>query len=397
MASITVLAIDADDANRNFLAQLLQKKNYIVKQAATGEAGIRMVGEEAPNLIIFDSKLPDMGVMDLIAGLQRHPSIVDIPCVVLSSHSDPDEMHACLQAGCAEYYVKSGMVMMTLVDAIPRLLVDGKRLRKKREKGFLLTFLSAKGGTGTSSLCANIGMNLASHLPQSRVAVADLVLPMGSIAPLVGVPDADFNLVSLADKAEEEITSDFLGEHLIVPPHWQFHLLPGTPDPETAINLQVGHIPKIVNSLRLSYDYVLVDLGRSLSKISLPIIQDADLVVLILSTDLSTVNHTRKLWHYLKSQGVSRERVFPILNRAVGLEGLTKAEAERILDLEIKMTMPYMMGNFTVANNQNTPVSVKFPTDTATIILKQAALEMSQQVAKLHAKHESDAQATPGH
>jgi pilus assembly protein CpaE len=383
MEATTVLLIDADEANRNFLAQLLQKKNYVIKHASTGDAGIRMVDDAAPNIIIFDTKLPDMNAMELIARLQLNQSIADIPCVVLSSHSDPDEMRECLQAGCSEYYVKSGMVMMTLADAIPRLLVEGRRLRKKREKGFLFTFLSAKGGTGTSSLCANIGMNMASHLTQSTVAVADLVLPMGSIAPLVGIPDSEFNLVSLADKAENDITSEFLGQHLIIPAHWQFHLLPGAPDPESSINLQVGHIPKIVNSLRLSYDYVLVDLGRSLSRISLPIIQAADLVVLVLSTDLSTVNHTKKLWHYLKGQGISRERVFPILNRAIGLEGLTKTEAEKILELDIKLMMPYMMGNFTLANNQNTPVSVKFPTDTATMIFKQAAVEMSQKVVKL--------------
>jgi Flp pilus assembly CpaE family ATPase len=127
----------------------------------------------------------------------------------------------------------------------------------------------------------------------------------------------------------------------------------------------------------------LVDLGRSLSKISLPIIQAADLVVLILSTDLSTVNHTKKLWHYLKGQGISPNHVYPILNRAVGLEGLTKAEAEKILELEIKLMMPYMMGNFSLANNQNTPISLKFPTDTATMVMKQAALEMSQKVVKM--------------
>jgi len=385
MDSATVLVIDADEANRNFLAQLLHKKNYLVKHAATGEDGIRLVGESAPNMIIFDTKLPDLNAMELIERLQRNPAIADIPCVVLSSHSDPDEMHACLQAGCSEYYVKSGMVMMTLVDAIPRLLIEGRRLRKKQEKGFLFTFLSAKGGTGTSSLCANIGMNIASHMMQSTVAVVDLVLPMGSIAPLVGVPETDFNLVKLAERSEEQITSDYLANNLLIPAHWQFHLLPGAPDPETAGNLQVGHIPKIVNSLRLSYDYVLADIGRSLSKISLPIIQDASLVVLILSTDLSTVNHTKKLWHYLKTQGISQDRVFPILNRAVGLEGLTKSEAEKILGLEIMLTMPYMMGNFTLANNQNTPVSVKFPTDTATMILKQAAIDMSKKVAKMQA------------
>jgi pilus assembly protein CpaE len=375
--------IDADDANRNFLAQLLHKKNYVVRQASCGEEGIRMVQEAVPNMIIFDTKLPDLKAMDLIERLQRIPSMSVVPCVVLTSRSDPEEMQACLQAGCAEYYVKSGMVMMTLVDAIPRLLLEGRRLRKKREQGYLMVFLSAKGGTGTSSLCANIAMNMAVQLPQARVAVADLVLPMGTIAPLVGVPDAEINLVTAAGETEENINPEYLGSHLPVPSQWLFHLLPGAPDPESSINLNVGHIPNIVSTLRKAYDYVLVDLGRSLSRISLPIIQAADLLVLILSTDLSTVNQTKKLWHYLREQDTHANRVYAIINRAVGLEGLTKAETEKILEMRINLTIPYMMGNFTLANNQNVPISVKFPTDTATMILKQAAQEMSQKVARL--------------
>lgn len=384
MEPITVLVIDADEANRNFLAQLLQKKSYKVRQAASGEEGVRMVDEAMPGMVIFDTRLPDMKSTDLLERLQRNPAIAHVPCVVLTSHSDPEEMQACLQAGCAEYYVKSGMVMMTLVDAIPRLLADGRRLRKKRDKGSLVVFLSAKGGTGTSSLCANIAMNMAAHLPQSSVAVADLVLPMGSIASLAGVADSQLNLVGVAQEPEEKVTTDYLSKYLPVPPHWLFHLLPGVPDPQSSLTLQVGHIPHIVDSLRKAYDYVFIDLGRSLSKISLPIIHEADLVALILSTDLSTVNHTKKIWQYLREQGIDPNRVFPILNRAVGMEGLTKAETEKILGIEIKLAMPYMMGNFTLANNQNTPISIKFPTDTATMILKQAVVEMSQKIAKMH-------------
>lgn len=385
MDSITVLVIDADEANRNFLAQLLHKKNYQVRHASSAEEGVRMVEEAVPSMVIFDTNLPDLKAMELIEQLQRNPAIADVPCVVLSSRSDPEEMQSCFQAGCAEYYVKSGMMMMTLVDAIPRLLVEGRRLRKKRDQGFLLVFLSAKGGTGTSSLCANIGMNMAGHLTQSTVAVADLILPMGSIAPLVGIPDPQLNLVTVADQPEDNITPEYFSNQLLVPPHWLFHLLPGAPDPETSLNLQVGHIPNIVDALRRAYDYVLVDLGRSLSKISLPIIQAADLVVLILSADMSTVNHTKKLWHYLREQGIQPNQVYAILNRAVGLEGLTKAETEKILEIDINLTVPYMMGNFSLANNQNIPISVKFPTDTATMILKQAAIEMSQRVVKLQA------------
>jgi MinD-like ATPase involved in chromosome partitioning or flagellar assembly len=343
---------------------------------------MQLTAAASPDLVIFDPALPDMNAAQLIKALQENPHMAEVPCVVLSSHSNPEEMHFCLEAGCAEYFIKSGMVMMTLVDSVPRLLIEGRRLRKRSEKGYLLVFLSAKGGTGTSSLCANIGMNIACHSKQSMVAVADLVLPMGAIAPLVGVPEYGFNVVDVAGQPSENITPANLRQNLVVPPQWAFHLLPGAPDPETALNLQVSHIPHIVDTLRQAYHYVLVDLGRSLSKISMPIIHEADMVVLILSTDLSTVNHTKKLWHYLRGEGIDPARVYPILNRAVGLEGLTKAEAEKILEIEIRLMVPYMMGNFTLANNQHLPITVKFPTDTASMVMKQAAVEMSQRVVK---------------
>jgi pilus assembly protein CpaE len=383
MDAIPVLIIDAEAASRNFLTQFLQKKNYAVQQAVNGEEGLRMAMQTLPKLIIFDVQLPDLRVADLMVRLRQNPVTAVIPCVVFTSQSDPDVMQACLEAGCVEYYIKSGTAMMALVDAIPKFVQAGKNSQTQPKKGFLYVFLSAKGGTGTSSLCANVGMNMASHLPNATVAVADLVLPMGSVAFIVGAADNEFNLVKAAEQPTEKITPGFLTENLIVPEQWLFHLLPGAPDPETSINLNVSHIPNIVDSMRRAYDHVLIDLGRSLSKISLPIILNADLIVLVLSTDLSTVNHTKKLWHYLKQQGVSTDRMFPVLNRAVGLEGLTKAEAEKILELEIKLTMPYMMGNFTLANNQNTPLSAKFPNDAAALMLKQAAQDMSQKVVKM--------------
>ena len=195
MENITVLIIDSDEANRGFLVQLLEGKNYKALQASSGAEGLRMMEDEVLNMIVFDTNLPDMQALDLIERLQQNPRISDIPCVVLSSKSHPDEMKACLDAGCAEYYIKSGTVMMTLIDAIPKLLVEGRRLRKKRDEGFLIVYLSAKGGTGTSSLCVNIGMNMANHLPQSLVSVADLVLPMGSVASIVGVEDDEYETI----------------------------------------------------------------------------------------------------------------------------------------------------------------------------------------------------------
>lgn len=379
MEQIKILLIDTDEANREFLSRMLHKKNYEVIHASTGREGVEKAGQDFPTLIILDPSLPDLSVKELLDALSQNKRTAHIPCVALSGHSDPEEMQACFQAGCAEYYVKSGMVMVNLVDSIPKIVLESQRTSAKSEDGLVVVFLSAKGGTGTSSLCANIGMSIARNIQSAKVILLDLVLPMGSIAQIVGHEDEQFNLITVSNRSKDDITPDYFSEKCELIPQWLFSFLPGSPDPATAGKLDIGKIPAIIGALRKKCDYVLVDVGRSLSKISLPVIEEADLVALVLSTDLSTVTLTKKLWEFLSEQGVTPDKVFAILNRAVGLEGLTKMEAEKILGIEIKLMVPYMMGNFTLANNQHVPILTKFPVDTASMVLKQAALEMSRQ------------------
>lgn len=382
MDVLKVLLIDPDEANRDFLAKMLLKKNYQVLHATTGQEGIEKINAENPSLIIFEPSLPDLTVQEFLYDLRQNRRTATIPCIALSSHSNPEEMQACLQAGCVEYYVKSGMIMINLVDSIPKVVLESQRNQAIDQDGVLVVFLSAKGGTGTSSLCANIGMSMAKHIQSASVALVDLVLPMGSLAPLVGFEKNEFNLITATEQATDDISPDFFEGKIINATPWLLDLVPGSPDPEAANRLDIRPIPGLISALRKKYDYVLVDVGRTLSKISLPLIEKADVVVLVLSTDLSTVTLTKKLCQYLYDQGVASEKLFPILNRAVGLEGLTKMEAEKILGIDIKLMMPYMMGNFTIANNQHVPIISKFPTDTASMVLKQAALDMSFQAIK---------------
>ncbi|MBL8101244.1 MAG: hypothetical protein JNM02_01820, partial [Anaerolineales bacterium] len=204
----------------------------------------------------------------------------------------------------------------------------------------------------------------------------DLVLPIGSIAPIVGY-EGDQNIVTITDMPPAKTTPDFFRRELPRMNVWQFNLLAGSPDPESSNQLKVGRIWDVVTALKASYDYVLIDIGRSLSKITLPLIQHADLVTLIVSTDISTVSLTKTLWDYLKSKGVPPNSLFTILNRAVGLEGLSKTDAENQLGIKINMSMPYLGTNFAFANSHHQPFSLKFPKDTASIIFQDTAKEMA--------------------
>ena len=377
MNQISVLIIDTDEASRQFLAKMLQKQDFQVTEAGSAMEALQKISENIPHIISCDANILDMRVYEFIQRLRQEKKFTNTPIVVFSADPDPDEMDQCLNAGGNEYYVKSGQSTNTFIKNIMPLLSAMKDAHPEEEKGVLSVFLSAKGGTGTSSLCANVAMSLSRLMSSSTVALVDMVLPIGSQALITGCTSA-FNLIEVSKLDPEEMTSEHLRENLGKPENWLFDLLSGSPDPGTAGDFNVAHAPNIIETLRKAYDYVLVDFGRSFSRISLPIIQQADVAVMVLSNDLSTVTLTKRTLDYLQEQGVHKERLYPMLNRAVGLEGLTKAEAEEILGVVIRTTVPYMRSNLTLANNQNVPFETKFPTDAANFVFKQMAVEISQ-------------------
>jgi MinD-like ATPase involved in chromosome partitioning or flagellar assembly/CheY-like chemotaxis protein len=380
-----VLVIDADGASRDFLVRALTEKGRKVLETSLGKEGLIFAWRDRPALIIIDPRLPDLSGEDLIRRLRHDTRTASIPAIALSSDSDPARSKTCIEAGFNEYMFKTSEVVPTLMESIARFLGEAasaavETFEERGERGKLIVFLSAKGGTGTSSLCANIGTNLGHHQPQARVVVVDCVLPIGSIAQIVGY-DGSANLVTIANKEKIEDAASFVN-FLPEPPPWRFKLLAGSPDPESANSLHVERIEEVVTTLLAGSDYVLVDLGRSLARFSLPLIQKADLIALILAPDLSAVTLTKIMLGYLRAQRVKPEVMFPILNRAVGLEGMTRLEIEQFLGIGIKGALPHLSGNFALANNQHLPISVKFPHETATIALQEMAEQMATTVSR---------------
>ena len=379
MVGKSVLILDDNTASRNFLANTFLEKQFKVKVAAAGKEALIIAWRVEPDLILFDPVLSDLKVEEFIQRLRDHPRTTQTPLVALSSDPSPGSKQTCLNAGVYEYLVKSAQAIPALEETLTRLFGTEKPTdvvsRDGEKVGLLIVFLSAKGGAGTSSLCANLAMNIKLVQPEARIVVADLVLPIGSIAPIVGY-EGELNLATVADLPSGQTNTQYFHENLPEPELWQFQLLPGSPDPQHGNILKGDRISEIVKTLRSAYDFIILDIGRSLSRISLPLIQKADLITLIVSTDQSTIKLTKTVRDYLQTQRIDNQNIYVILNRAVGLEGLTKAQAEEMLGLTIKTAIPYMGSNFALANNLHQPITTKYPTDTASIILKETAENM---------------------
>jgi pilus assembly protein CpaE len=391
VADKSILLVDQNEASRVYLSASLREKEFTVLQAGSGKEALIAAWRDNPDLILFDPVFPDIPDVDFIQKLRRDARTKSTRLIAFSSDPAPDRKEACMNAGVDEYIVKSPDALSELHQVLDHIEISAAQPTKAPEpelkekgNGLLIVFLSAKGGTGTSSLCANLAMNIKELEPEGSVVVADLVLPIGSIAQIVGY-EGELNLATVADLPSGQTNDEYFRTNLPEPEQWNFQLLAGSPDPQHGNNLKVNRIGEIVDILRNAYDFILLDLGRSLSRISLPLIQQADLIPLIVSTDLSTVELTKVVWEYLQAQDVDMQKIYPILNRAVGLDGLTKTEAEEVIGFSIKMTMPYLGGNFALANNLSQPITVKYPEDTASIIFKDMAGDIIKSVRRAKA------------
>jgi CheY-like chemotaxis protein/MinD-like ATPase involved in chromosome partitioning or flagellar assembly len=379
MTERKILLIEPDPPSLKYLADILRQEGYEVLVAPTGKEGLIAAWRDLPDIILVDPVLPDLSGEELAARLRAEPRTVKLPLVALSSDARPARRKSCLDAGFSEFLVKSPQLLPSLRETLARVV----SLEETSEKqgGLLIAFLSAKGGTGTSSLCANLAMNIADRDHTARVVVADLVLPIGSIAGIVGYTGAQ-NVVTIAKMPAVKTTPEFLQDGLPQLNPWHFNILAGAPDPGRSNELDFGRVSQLIEALRFAFDVVVLDLGRSLSRISLPLIERADMLAMIVGADLTTADLSKTVWEYLKGNGVQSSAMYIIMNRPVGLAGLTREQAEKIIGLPIQASMPHLGENLSLANYQNRPYCMKFPGDTASIILSETArqiVEMARQ------------------
>ncbi len=100
----TVLIIDDDDQLRMSFERLLIEEGYQVRTAASGEAGIRMVDDAPPDLVILDVRLPGMNGLETF---QRIHSIEQkLPVIIMTAFGTTETAIEATKMGAFDYVVK---------------------------------------------------------------------------------------------------------------------------------------------------------------------------------------------------------------------------------------------------------------------------------------------------
>ena len=116
-----ILYVEDNDDNVFMLKPRLERRGFAVVVAADGESGLRLAGEERPDLILMDLSLPVMDGWEATRRLKAGEATRAIPVIALSAHAMSGDREKALAAGCDDYDTKP-VDFRRLVEKIQALL-----------------------------------------------------------------------------------------------------------------------------------------------------------------------------------------------------------------------------------------------------------------------------------
>jgi len=365
-----VLIVDADLQTVAWLKARLESEGLHTDSAIRGEQAWQKIEATVPAVVVLDPRLPDMDGLDLIYRIRQDPRYINTAVFVLSALVKPSEIGQSINVGANDYIIKRPGADIELIAKIQAQLAQPKKTvldAALAKRGRIFSFCSAKGGTGTTSVCVNTAYALAKLAPAgTEIVVVDMVLPIGTVGFSLGFESPN-TFAQLSNEVKDKIDRTLIAKYVSQPLRWGFRVMTAARNPHEAGTLNVAQVAPLFFNLQSMYDYVLVDFGRTLSRISLPILEMSTGIVVIATPDISTVRATRIIVDHLQAQNIAPDRLILVNNRTVGRVWTTTEDIEREVKLSLAVMIPYELEYMTMAINAAIPFMEKFPNNAATM------------------------------
>lgn len=104
-----ILIIDDDLRHDKMMSYLLLSKGFDVTYALSGQEAIeklRLKVVERPDIILMDIMMPQMDGFETFKEIRKEPNLKDIPIIMLTALSDPQNMEKAIAIGAADYIEK---------------------------------------------------------------------------------------------------------------------------------------------------------------------------------------------------------------------------------------------------------------------------------------------------
>lgn len=207
---------------------------------------------------------------------------------------------------------------------------------EQRDKGRIITVTSAKGGSGKTVLATNLALVL-NRIPDTKVCLVDADLQFGDVC-LVLQLEPRFTMVNAAHELHQldaELLDSLLTEHPS-----GLKVLAAPLEPAFADDITTAGLMQMLDVLKESYDYVIVDTAAMLDELILSLIEKSDDILMLVDMDLPSVKNAKLALETLRLLKFSTSNVQLVMNRSNSKAKLDNKEIEGALKMEIAASVP---------------------------------------------------------
>lgn len=262
----------------------------------------------------------------------------------------------------------------TLLEAVARVQSRATQA-KPLQKGTVLAFIGCKGGSGATFLATNLGYILAAAKGK-KVALLDLNLQFGDASLFVSDNVPANTLADVAGNNVSRMDAYFLASSMVqVLPN--FGVLAAPEDPSRATEVKPEAIEVLLNLAKTHYDFVILDIGRSLNAITVKALDHADLIFTVIQQTLPFIRDANRELHSLQSLGYAKDKVRLIVNRSDEGSDISLQDVERTLGVKVFRTIPNSYSAVSASVNQGVPIMRISAHDPVTKALQGIAQDLS--------------------
>jgi DNA-binding response OmpR family regulator len=101
-----ILVVEDDPRTRTLLGRVLTEAGCVVTEIAEGRAAIDFLVNHVPDLVCLDLMLPEVSGHEICRFIRRTPALKDVPIVVISARTLPEDLAYARDIGASAYLVK---------------------------------------------------------------------------------------------------------------------------------------------------------------------------------------------------------------------------------------------------------------------------------------------------
>jgi pilus assembly protein CpaE len=226
----------------------------------------------------------------------------------------------------------------------------------QRDNGQVIVVMSAKGGSGKTVTATNLAL-LLTRFEDKKVALVDADLQFGDVC-LVLQLEPRFTLVNAAHEMHH--LDPQLLESLLTDHPSGLRVMAAPLEPAFADDISTESLMAVVELLRESYDYVVVDTASMLDELLLSLLEKADVILQVVDMDLPSVKNAKLALETLRLLKFPTSKVKLVLNRSNAKARLDDKEIEGALKMGISAAIP-SDGAVAASMNEGRPVVESAP------------------------------------